>query len=73
MEMAMPRRQHIIMNWDDVPVVMDLTMAARLLGVSERHLAKQCRDGMIPAACKIGRFWRIRKDAVMQMVGLSPQ
>lgn len=69
--MAMPRRQHYITNWDDVPVVIDLAMAARLLGVCERHLAQQCRDGAVPGARKIGRFWRISKDAVMRMVGLE--
>ena len=66
--MPMPRRQHMITNWDDVPVVMDLTMAARVLGITERHLAVQCREGTFPA-CKIGRFWRINKRDLMRMLG----
>ena len=65
----MTRRQHIITDWNDVPVVMDLAMAARVLGVTERHLASLCREGKMPEARKVGRLWRIRKEAVMQMVG----
>lgn len=68
--MAMPRRQHMITDWDDVPVVMDLTMAARVLGCSVEGVRLWCVAGKLPAA-KIGVEWRITKQALMRHLGLE--
>lgn len=50
-----------IYNWDEVPLILDLPYAARLLGCSVQLIRKKCQDGNIPAF-KIGVMWRIRKE-----------
>lgn len=57
----MPKIKGYIYNWDEVPLIIDLPYAARLLGCSVQLIRKNCQDGKIPAF-KIGAMWRIRKE-----------
>ena len=68
--MAMPRRQHMITNWDDVPVVMDLAMVGRLLGMNYVTLKSHCAKGKIPAV-KVGGSWRVNKQQLMRHLGVE--
>ena len=49
-------------NWDDVPVVMDLPYAARILALTPETLIKRAKKGEFPAY-KEGKVWRVRKDS----------
>lgn len=57
-----------ITSWDEVPVIMDIPYAARLLGFTTDVLSRKCQKGEIPAH-KIFNKWRIRKDELMQFIG----
>lgn len=54
-------------NWDDVPVIIDLAMLCRLLGISMPTAQKLVNAGDIPAK-KVGNAWRVTKDAVKRYV-----
>lgn len=50
-----------VTSWDDVPIVMDLPFAARIVGVSLDRLKKRCQMGEFPAY-KEGTLWRVEKQ-----------
>lgn len=51
-----------VCSWDEVPVLIDLPLAACILGFSVDHTRKMLQQGKIQAH-KMGRDWRISKDA----------
>lgn len=57
----------IITSWDEVPVIMDLPMAARLIGVTPESLKKRCQRGTFPAY-KEGALWRVDKDRLREYI-----
>lgn len=59
-----PTMKNTITNWDDVPVVVDITYVANLLRFSTERVRQLCVSGEIPAV-KIGGLWRISKQALM--------
>jgi excisionase family DNA binding protein len=67
-----------VTSWDDVPVVMDLPFAARIVGQSPEYLRKRAQQGTFPAY-KEGTSWRITKEALRehtkgrQLVGINSQ
>lgn len=50
-----------ITSWDEVPIVMNLDMAARILDVSYEALKKRCQLGKFPGF-KAGELWRVEKE-----------
>ena len=52
----MPRERPII-NWDEVPVIIDVPYVARLLA----------QRGVLPAH-KIGKLWRFDKEEIRQYI-----
>ena len=50
-------------SWEQIPQVISTDEAARLLGIHVVNIRILCRDGKIPAA-KVGREWRIDRDAL---------
>ena len=57
-------------NWDTVPVIMDVPLAANLLGISSNYLKQLARKGKFPPAFKISpQAWRVEKDALMEWIG----
>jgi len=62
-------RQNVLTDWADVPIVMDLIYASRIVGVSPEYLKKRAQKGDFPAY-KEGNQWRITKDALMRHVGV---
>ena len=56
-----------VTNWDDVPVVMDMPFAARILGVTNDSLVKRCQRGTFPGF-KEGKLWRVTKEALLQHI-----
>ena len=57
-----------VVSWMEVPVVMDLSMASRIVGQSAEYLKKRAQSGTFPAF-KEGNCWRISKSALMKHVG----
>ena len=62
------KQSQIITNWDQVPVVIDLPFAARILGQSIETLKKRSQRGELPGAFKAGRDWRVNKDVLRSYV-----
>ena len=65
----MMSRRLIVTDWDDVPVIIDLPYLARLLGVTYDTAKRLCATGQIEAF-KVGKQWRIARDAVMRHAGI---
>jgi hypothetical protein len=63
------KNKHFIASWDDVPLIMDLVLAGRVVGQSPEHLKKRAQRGDFPAF-KEGGEWRITKDALMRHCGV---
>lgn len=58
-------RQRLITDWDQVPIIMDLPLAARIVGKSPETLKKLAQRGGFPAY-KDGKFWRVTKEALLE-------
>ena len=54
-------------NWDNVPVIVDLPMAARILGLTVETLKRYAQQGTFPAF-KTGRAWRVTKKALFKWI-----
>ena len=62
------RKPNYFTSWDDVPIVMDIATAAKILAVPYESLRTKVQQGEFPAS-KVGTLWRITKTALMQYVG----
>jgi len=62
------KQPQIITSWEQVPVVIDLPLASRILGQSIETLKKRSQRGELPGAFKAGRDWRVAKDALRNYV-----
>jgi excisionase family DNA binding protein len=51
-------------NWDDIPLVLTTDEAAGLLRVHVNTVKYLIRNGKLPAT-KIGRAWRIPREAIL--------
>lgn len=58
-----------ITKWDDVPIVMDLVMAARIVGFTPDRLSILSRRDEFPAT-KVGSEWRVEKDELIAYMRL---
>mgnify|MGYP000550244126 CR=1 FL=1 len=54
------QRSQFFYSWDDVPIIIDAVMAARILGYTVEHTRLLLQQGKIPAH-KMGKDWRISK------------
>lgn len=61
----MRKRQIIIASWDEVPIVMDLVMAGKIIGLTPDRLRVLSRQGEFPAT-KAGVEWRVEKDELIE-------
>lgn len=57
-----------ITDWAQVPIVIDLPFAARLLGRSVESLKKRAQRNELPGAFKVGNLWRVSKDVLRQHI-----
>lgn len=64
----MPQNK-VITNWEQVPIIFDVPLAARILGLTDQKIRKMCREGTLPAF-KIGEnSWRFNKAEFMKHIG----
>lgn len=63
-------REKPITSWDEVPVIFDIPMAARLLGKSYDWIARRCLKGELPAF-KDGVEWRFEKEEFLEYIRQS--
>ncbi len=66
-ERSADMRNGIITSWEQVPIVMDLTYACRILGKSYEHLKYRCRNNLFPGF-KDGKEWRVTKDDLIRYI-----
>ena len=60
-------RQKIITSWDEVPIIMDLPMASRIVGQCLETLKSRARRGEFPAY-KEGNEWRGAKEQLIKHI-----
>lgn len=53
--------------WTSYPIDLTVAQAAELLGIRKRTIAKQCRNGTIPATQIDRKTWRIDRDTLRLM------
>ena len=58
----------IVTNWDELPIIMDLPLAARVLGVVPETLKKYAIAGVFPAFKPDNKSWRVTKDALKKYI-----
>ncbi len=56
-----------ITSWDDVPIVMDLPFACRIVGKSYDRLKKLCQLKLFPGF-KCGGEWRVDKNDLISYI-----
>lgn len=61
------RGRQFVCSWDDVPVLIDVAMAARILGFTVEHTRRLLCKGKIPGH-KMDKDWRINKEAFRAFV-----
>ena len=54
----------------DLPVLLNVRTAAEIGGFSEKFIRDQLSRGQI-RGCKIGKAWRINRDAYLKQLGLA--
>lgn len=54
----------------DLPQLLSVRQAAGVLNVSGRHVMRLCERGELKAV-KLGRVWRINRDALAKSCGLE--
>lgn len=59
-----------ITDWDSVPILIDVAMAATIIGKSYEATRRLAAKGCLPAT-KIGSEWRIDKGALMRQLGAA--
>lgn len=64
-------KQKPVVNWDDVPVLMDIPLAARVLIKSPEWVKQKAQSGELPAV-KVGMEWRIPKSKLREYIGDEP-
>ena len=62
------RQQQLITNWETVPVIFDLPLAARLLGCNIETLKRKAQKNELPGAVKFGKQWRVAKGPLMKFI-----
>ncbi len=65
-------RTKFVYSWDEVPVLIDVSYACIILGVTDDTVQKLLRSGKLKGF-KIDRSWRIRKKDLMNFVGESEE
>lgn len=60
-------RQKFYTRWDEVPVIIDIAMACRILGVSPPTAKRLIYSGQLPAN-KVGSCWRISKESLRDYI-----
>lgn len=63
-----PRRTKIPVNWEALPIVLDVSTVAILLDASVSYVRKALERGDLPGG-KIGREWRIDRDKLREKIG----
>ncbi len=63
---AQMRRKQI----KELPTVLSVKETAMFLNLPTQTVSRQCQNGMIPAV-KIGKQWRITREAIEKLLGVS--
>ncbi len=60
-------QKKLFTSWDEVPIIMDLPMASRIVGQSPEHLKQRSLKGDFPAY-KEGKSWRVEKEQLIKHI-----
>lgn len=54
----------------DLPALLSPEQSGNICGVSARTITNLCNNGTLKA-CRIGRLWRVNRDALLEYAGLA--
>lgn len=60
-------KKRTVYNWEDLPLVLDTTTTALILGTSEQTIFNWLNSGQLKAR-KIGRRWLIDREYIRSLV-----
>ena len=55
------KKKTVYVCWDDIPLYLQPSEVALLLGLHEAQVRAMCRQGLLPAI-KLGKLWRFERD-----------
>lgn len=55
-------------DWNTVPIIMDIPLAAQLVGMSAEYLRKQAIKKKFPAYKISPRVWRVNKEDLVNWI-----
>ena len=55
-----------ILNWDEIPIIFDVSMAQNLTGFSATYIRQMARAGEFPAHKFKGGHWRIDREEFLR-------
>jgi len=61
-------KQTMLTEWNQVPIIIDLPFASRLLGVTVECLKKRAQRGTLPGAFRCGGVWRVDKNRLKKSI-----
>ena len=67
MKMMQNNKCSLITSWEQVPIIMDLPLAAKILSKTYDNLVKRSKSGTFPAF-KVGKEWRVTKDDLIKYI-----
>jgi excisionase family DNA binding protein len=64
-------KSKVYQNWESVPQILTVEQAANLLQMDTQTVRRLSREGNMPGAIKVGKFWRFDKNKIMQYAGVA--
>ena len=53
----------------DLPVMLDVETSSNIANCSPRHIREMLQSGKLQGV-KLGKVWRVNRDALLEMLGL---
>lgn len=60
------KKRRNILNWDEIPIIFDVSMAQNLTGFSATYIRQMARAGDFPAHKFKGGHWRIDREEFLK-------
>ncbi len=62
----MNKKRRNILNWDEIPIIFDVSMAQNITGFSATYIRQMARAGDFPAHKFKGGHWRIDREEFLK-------
>jgi len=62
----MNKKRRNILNWDEIPIIFDVSIAKNITGFSATYIRQMARAGDFPAHKFKGGHWRIDREEFLK-------